>query len=238
MTIMLPKEQVSVFTVPKCLSTSLCHLFFEYENGFAADNLTVSGKTIGIHTLYPTGPFRRTSKPSRNRFWRAAIIRDPVSRVVSVYRNRIVEGEILKRKSRIRDLRVFGGLPQEPDLETFVQKLDKYRASHVGVAHHLEPLSFFLGSDPSYFDAIYTLKQVPQFLEDLQSNLDRELPPLRHLMTAGPKITVDDLSESGRRQIEKMYEEDLTLFGPFLDGNSEPQRDTSRRRTMKGKANG
>ncbi len=121
MTIHLPEQKVSVFTVPKCMSTSLKNMFFEYENGISADTLRINGRMFSLQGLYKTGPFAQTRKPINRRTWNITVLRDPLSRIVSVYRNRVLHGRVIERRG-VRSAEPGKGLSTMPELDEFVAK--------------------------------------------------------------------------------------------------------------------
>lgn len=121
MTIHLPEQKVSVFTVPKCMSTSLKNMFFEYENGISADTLRINGRMFSLQGLYKTGPFAQTRKPINRRTWNITVLRDPLSRIVSVCRYRVLHGRVIERRA-FRSAEPGKGLLTMPELDEFVAK--------------------------------------------------------------------------------------------------------------------
>ncbi|MEM7241098.1 MAG: sulfotransferase family 2 domain-containing protein [Pseudomonadota bacterium] len=218
MSLHLSKERISVVTIPKCLSTSLCHFFFALENGVEADELVVKGKPakINVHKHYFTHGFEKCKELSGRGFWRATFVRDPMSRIISTYRNRILHAEILKKQG-VTDKKLLNSLPSRPDLETFVMNLESYQKAHKKVLHHTHPLSYFLGKKPSYFNRIYTMKQVAEFRDEMKNRMKRPVPEVRRLYTEGPEFSVSDLNQKCRNHIETMFEEDYRIFGKYFE---------------------
>ena len=206
--------KVSYFSVPKCACTSLKAMFFEVENGFPFRAFHTNGKANFIHKFYPSLRFEEEQKLSAGGSTKLAVLRDPLARVVSCYRNRVAFRNDVAGK-RMRDERVKAGLPEAPELNEFVADLDLYREKLGDVGHHSRPLSFFLGKDPSYFDGIFSLSQLDKFMAEVGQRVANP-PALRRMQTAGAKVSVNDLDDTSVTQIKKKYAEDYDLFGSFF----------------------
>lgn len=118
--------KILYYPVPKCAGTSMRACLFEIENGFAWCGMIINGHTTHLHDyLGKAGPFQAMALPEPN--WeRIAIVRDPVERFLSMYRNRVLHyGDISASRMERRGVRA--DLPTTPDLETFVAHLAEYR---------------------------------------------------------------------------------------------------------------
>lgn len=217
MTVHLGDSGVSYFSVPKCGCTSLKSLFFEHVHGLTfeeakADAHPAVGDVEWVHGVYPSLQFAKTAAAAPAGGWRFAVIRDPFGRIVSCYRNRVRAGKARRQMQARADRLRAKGLSPEPSLEEFIERLPRYRRMIGDIRGHSMPLSHFLGTDPAYFDRIYTLRDMDVLHDDLRARLG-PLPPLPHLQTRGPGMSVHDLSRAARDRIARVYAEDIELFG-------------------------
>jgi hypothetical protein len=212
MSVHLYEHKLSYFSVPKCASSSLKHFFFEIENGFPFRAFVANGKHNFIHaTAYPAKRFEKVVHPEMADHWKMAVIRDPIDRVVSCYRNRIIYHQALS-KIEISDEDRASGVTHDPDLATFVRHLGRYRALSRQVGHHTTPLTFFLGGEAAYFDALYTFNDLDRLVEDVRERVGRA-PELARHQTGGPAMDRSDLTQADIRHIEDFYQDDYQAFG-------------------------
>ena len=206
---------LSYFSVPKCACTTLKQFFFEWENGFPFRPFTVQGEMHHLHGLLPCRKFEREMEFTRSNFLKVTVIRDTVSRVVSCYRNRVASWN--GNKTNQRRAAEFGavGLPTAPTVDEFVANIEAYQEASAGVKHHSRPLSFFLGTDPSFFDRIFDVSQINEFVAEVDRRTVH-VPMLRRLQNGGADTKVEDLSAESVALIKEKYAEDYELFGSYF----------------------
>ena len=215
MAIFLEKQDVAYFSVPKCACSTLKRLFFQLENDFPFRMYRTNGELVHIHTVYPTHRMSRQARRRAEGMFKFAVVRDPVSRILSCYRNRVVYRKELSAK-HIQGVKRLAGLPPDPDLSTFVKNLERYRMISRPIAHHSQNLSYFLGNTPDWFDKIYDIRKVDDLMQDLRERVG-ELPEVERSQMGGPKVSIADLSEQEIAKIRKMYAEDYKLFGKYFE---------------------
>ena len=158
--------------IPKVACTSLKCLFYEVNNGapfidpgrrrarFAPDD---------VHTLsgYATTPFRlRRAGPGPF----LTVVRDPLARFLSAYRNRFFDFGDLTGHRRARLKAEAAGLSPTPDLDAFLMRYDDYMAVNATLRHHFQPMSDFVGPSLDRLDHVFDmadLKAMEAFLSDL-----------------------------------------------------------------------
>ena len=113
MLISIPSKRVQIVTSPKVASTALKLLAYRLENGRRFDPENREGRG-GIHKVFPWRP-RDFPDPD---FLTIAIVRDPISRFVSGYRNRVVDQRELDPLAQILEEE---GLDSSPTFESFVK---------------------------------------------------------------------------------------------------------------------
>ncbi len=212
MCVHLEEYKVSYFAVPKCACTSLKTMFFEVENGFAWRNYVANSKKIWVHNAYPSLPFEKARKQSAPGFWKFAVLRSPVERLVSCYRNRLMRGrgrqQLLARAGELEAR----GLSRTPDFAGFMEHFDDYCDLSPDVKAHSRPLSFFLGTDPGYFDRLFRLSELAEVMAELRQRITK-LPELLHLQTRGADVQIGKVHSRTEQQIRKLFDEDYRLFG-------------------------
>lgn len=221
MTVILPKHKLFYAAVPKVACTTLKHMFFKAENGFAFRDYTANGEEKHIHNAaYET--ILRSSFPDKRiaDFLRVAVIRNPVRRLLSAYSNRVVAHRELSEQKAGPALKRLGLAPN-PDLNTFIDHLEAYSSAHESIHHHTRPMVDFLGSDPGYFTHIYRLDGLSNFMTDINAHMGTKYK-LARLQTGGPKLLPNVLSRDQIIRLENYYHADYAAFGTYFG----PTRDT------------
>lgn len=208
---------IAYFPVPKAACTTgkeLMHRLVHGEFfGRRPDPASPSGFTT-IHGSWHTndlaeGDFDRTAG-----MWRFAILRDPVARLLSCWKNKVWQQRALSEAEAGPALAA-AGLPPDPSFAAFVEALEGYRGASAHVAHHCDPHTRFLGREPARFDALYRMEELPRLCAALAARTGQalSLPPVRNRTSHLPDPPLD---AALRRRIEAFYAEDLEVFGPWL----------------------
>ncbi|MFN4098218.1 MAG: sulfotransferase family 2 domain-containing protein, partial [Pararhodobacter sp.] len=166
MSAILDEFKLAYVAVPKVACTSLKTMMFEVENGFPFRPFTTSGTAWWIHDFYTSIPFADLPHDRIADYRCIGVVRDPVQRLLSCYSNRVVHHRELSRDKARRPLRE-ADLPFSPDLSTFVANLAGYMAAVPSIHHHARPMVDYLGHDPSYFDRVYTMAELPELVADV-----------------------------------------------------------------------
>lgn len=207
MAIILPQQRIAYFPAPKSACTSIKSLFFQIENGVPFKPLVRHGQMFHIHNFYGTVPFGRINQELLRDFWRFAVYRDPISRFLSCYSNRVLHFRELSATMLSAEAQQAGAVP-DPDLDTFIERIEIYRVYSPSIQHHCAPQVHFLGRDPDYFQRIFTLQSLSEMVEELRQRTGRSLQ-LPHEQRGGPKLTSDDLSPKSRAALEQIYRADF-----------------------------
>lgn len=215
MSVILPEFGLFYAAVPKIACTSVKSFFYRavHGHGFRPG----AGKRH-IHEVYQT--FARDNYPPDldwDRFDnRVAIVRQPVHRFISAYRNRVGalrELSVEKAGPRLAEL----GLEPDPPLDRFVDQFELYRQAHPSIFHHTRPMVDFLGDDPGFFHRIYAIDDVDRFAADMNALMGTEVKMTR-MQTGGPRVTTADLSKPQRQKIRRFYKQDFRVFREFWRG--------------------
>ena len=125
------------------------------------------------------------------------IIRDPIDRFVSGYRNRIAYW---------RDLG-----EQMPDINDFALHLEDHCKADNHIRHHFMPMVEFTGRDPSFYDRVFLLEEIGLIPDYVGVPLT-----ISRAQEGGPKMTRADLSEEALAHLETFYAEDYRVWGSSL----------------------
>jgi hypothetical protein len=213
--IYLPEEQLIYIPIPKNACTSIKHALHEIEFGkrFNAD-LPEFSDYREHHDYYKKRPDAFTGLnvlQKQEQAFRFALVRDPVRRLLSCYRNRVIDlGDLESSRSKLERL----GLPLRPGLNTFVKNLADYRRVNNGIEHHSRPQARFLGGSLEYLDRVYRLEEMPELIAMLrQYKPDLEM---RRRKTGGTNVTLADLSKEALQQVIDFYREDYELLADHV----------------------
>lgn len=207
MALILPKQRIAYFPVPKAACTSIKSMFFEIENSVPFQPMQRHGQMFHIHNFYGTQPFNRQNTDALNGFWRFAVYRDPVARLLSCYSNRVLHFRELGPGMLSAQAQAAGASP-DPDLDSFVERLELYCEHSPSIRHHVAPQISFLGRDPAFFHRTYSMKELPQMVSDLQERTSLTLH-LPHDQRGGPKLTPGDLGTKALEKLKQIYRADF-----------------------------
>ena len=214
MGIYMRRHKVTFVTVPKCACTSMQHFCFHVENGRPYKPIMINGRRLNIHEIgYTKDEFAKTPFKSVEDHWKAAIIRDPVSRMVSAYRSQVLHYKRLET-GRARARLEEAGLSVTPSFSEFVSNLPGYQRAVNAIARHTKPLSFFLGTDPSWYDALYDLSEIDALAAEINRRCKTDVP-LRHRQKEGPVMGADAVTEADATRVRELFETDYTLWAPY-----------------------
>lgn len=212
MTVHLDEYGITYVSAPKCGSSTLKNWFFEVENGFRFRSFVANGRRRYIHgAAYPAQPFKQLDKLRAGRNWCFAIVRDPVARLLSHWRNQVVQARVLDGVAltdRDRD----AGLTAEPGFKDFLRNLDRYRELSQNVRHHTQKLVHFLGRDAGFYDALYDISDLPRAVEELTRRITGA-PVLQSTNVTGSATLLSEVDQEDRRLIRERYAADYDLFG-------------------------
>lgn len=170
-------HRIAYFPVPKVACTSLKRAMYAIENGKDFNTAEFGGLTL--QQSFPTKDFDPAWLNDLDGYWRYAVVRDPVKRVVSAYNNKIGNwsrqiAAALDNPKR-RDRLLAAGIAPRPSLSEFAEKLEIYRRHFRPIRHHTDSFHVFLGPDLSRFDAIYRIEEMERLREDLSARIGQQV---------------------------------------------------------------
>ena len=214
--------QLSYISVLKCASSSLKALFDKIErNGSTSIWPFDLMSRQSVHDKYPSIRFEDQPHDAIKDHFKFAVVRSPISRLLSVYKEKILLMRVLFWRLERKNLKAMG-LTKTPDFECFVDNLDAYRKASPMIEGHTQPLSYFLGQDPSWYSEIYNIAELRDrgySMISQKTNTDIKLPVKNSWGPSRVKV-----SQTTRNQIQQKFAEDYYLFGHWFDAQaSKPQ---------------
>lgn len=139
------------------------------------------------------------------------VVRDPVDRFISGYRNRILDNEDLVL-GRTREGNS-GALPKSPDIEFFARHLAAYCAANDRVDWHFRPQAHIIGN-PAAFDRIYDIGEMETLYSDLKARCGVTLTAQRQNVSRAPEPM--KLSAPAKKAVMAFYAVDYDAFAEAL----------------------
>lgn len=212
--IYLPDQKLLYIPIPKNACTSIKHAMYEIEFGkkFSSEFKEKYGYE-DHHDYYKKRPGAFTGVTALRileQVTRFAVIRDPVERLISCYRNRVLDLGDLQSSTFILNRM---NLPIEPDVNTFLLNLERYRKANKSIEHHSRPQHIFLGGTLQYLDRIFPIEELDK-LEEMLKNYKPDLKMLQR-KSGGSDVGFSDISEKAVQFAIDFYQKDYELLKSF-----------------------
>ncbi len=212
--IYLPDQKLLYIPIPKNACTSVKHAMYEIEfgNRFSSEFKEKYGYE-DHHDYYKKRPgaFTGVSKLKMlGHVTRFTVVRDPVERLISCYRNRVLDlGDLESSTFTLNRM----NLPAEPDINTFMLNLEGYRKANKSIEHHSRPQHEFLGGTIRYLDRVFPIEK----LDELEEILKKYKPDLKMLKrkSGGSDVELSDISEKALQHTIEFYHKDYELLESF-----------------------
>ena len=147
--------------------------------------------------------------------FRFTVIRDPVSRLVSAYNDRVGDRDDIKRSSISVILCKIMGLDPHPSLEDFALNLRKYALINDRIFRHVVPQVWYTGRDLSFYDKVYNIREMDQVFTDVSEIVNLDIPSnVRNASKSNAKK--DELSPKAIAYLEDFYRKDYQTFAKHL----------------------
>ena len=210
--------------VPKIACTSLKHFFYEIKYGTSFPLAEHREKFKHIHKWSKSQLFNEwqknpliQNKDSLNLAFKFCIVRDPIERVLSCYKNRVVYHKDL----RDLDSKLFenANLKIEPDLNFFIDHLEEYMSVHSGIKHHARSIIDYLGPDPKFYDSIYDISEIYNSLYPrLLTMIPKTDFKIKRLQSSDKisSLLNTSLSASQTDQLQQLYHMDYMIYGDYF----------------------
>ncbi|MEK8016659.1 MAG: glycosyltransferase, partial [Candidatus Parabeggiatoa sp.] len=207
------KAKILYTFIPKIACTSIKHLIFECERGtpYVEKKKLVSG----IHGFYQTWREITTNYVYSDNWLKVLIVREPLQRLVSCYKNRVLfHKDLLKSADRLSKV----GLPVNPSWEVFIDNFERYRSLSQSINHHSAPIVDFAGYNPDFYDLILNISELDKLLSVVSDRMGKNVNKIPHEQTGGSKIDIGEISEKAKEKIQKFYAQDYDIYGKYFGG--------------------
>ncbi len=158
---------------------------------------------------FPAVAFQDIPRGAFDDFERIVVVRDPLERLVSAYRNRVRHYREIEQADFAR-AGIDPRIPRDPDFDTFCQYLPHYRKIDA-IRHHTQPQAMYLGPDLSYFSRVFRLERIAELEAYLSQRAGTEVV-LPRLRADGPARSGIAISDASRRAISGYYAADFALL--------------------------
>ena len=208
MPICFDSQKVCFFPIPKTASTSIKSMLFPNQD----DPELLHKETRAVDFLTLTN--RDHEKFST--WQKLAVIRDPIERVISCYRQKILNTGNL-RKAFIEKGNVHT-LSEAPDFNEYINRFDLYNSTSGMIRHHVRPTIFFLGKNPNYFTRIYKISEINLLEKHLQQTLNTQfnIKKKNNTSTNSDKIY---FKREAFNKLKNIFKEDYEIYN-FDEFNS------------------
>lgn len=211
--ICLSDQQLIYIPIPKNACSTVMHALHEIEFGYeySYDTHRPWGYR-DIHDYYQkrADAFTSVSALKQTSFTTFAIVRDPVKRLISCYRNRVVD---LKDLEKSRIILQHEGIPVAPNINTFILRLEDYQKASKVIEHHSRPQEQFLDDSLEYLDRIYPIEEFDKLVDMLkQYKPDLEMKSKK---TGGTSYSLQDLSAEALEKALTFYKKDYELLNDY-----------------------
>ena len=197
-------NKILFFPVPKCGSTSVMNVLklIVGEDARGEDIHQEDNKKSPINL--------KTLDKVYSDYFTCALVRDPVVRLVSFYHGNIKTRDQLAKHHAGAD--EFYGMPTRPELDFFVENLERYRQVFITARNHTEPVTSFLGDDPTIFRWIGGLGTLPDLVALLAARTGKDLPVLSEMASPDRSHEKLDLPEA----IIALYAADYQYYSGYF----------------------
>jgi len=237
MAIVSPRLRLVYYDVTKVASTSMKLLLYEVETGrphavepplrgWRGRLAALMGRPTGgvprLHAVpwLATTPFDpEAGRDAQTRdgaaLHRLALVRDPIGRLQSAWRDKVHARQIAARPEEKAALEA-DGLPLDPSFGTLIDNLERYRAASRPVRLHTTPMAWHLGPDLGFFHSVHTLERIDVLMAFLSGRAGRPLtlPRENESAPAGRDAALTDAQIDRLREITAP---DYALLGDLYD---------------------
>ncbi len=220
MPVVCPAHKLIYFPIPKNACSSIKNVLWEVNNGTTFAPFTDNGKEIrNIHQVYVSMRFSMAAleeaAPDWRECFRFVVVRDPLKRLLSAYRNRVLFHLELSEEVIASSGLTSPDLLPKPDFKHFVRHLELYRKASRSIAHHTDPQKVFIGDSLDLYDLVCEMGSIDRLESELTRRIGREirLPVLQKL---GPEADTIEFDDATRGAIYEFYRDDYELLRDYF----------------------
>ena len=220
----LIKYKIAYVPVPKNACTSVKSFLYRLQNNREFQVFEAGHKKFHIHNVMPTKCYEQWSSTNtfsgvdKSNTFIFAVVRDPLSRLLSCYKNRVLFHNDIGKDKQAYKLCQQTGLSEKPDINTFVKNLDFYQRCCPSIQHHSRPQVDYLGHNLNFYSKIYPTDKINSELwNDLSDIVGESIPaPKIKLQTGGSQKNIDELTSENSLKIKRLYAADYKFIEVVL----------------------
>lgn len=190
------------------IKSSLVEHFCAMQNGGA-----LRPKHKFVHKYFASQPkfWITLDALEKCKLFKFCVVRDPVDRFVSGYRNRIFDNEDLIAGQTRKTPE--GELPNFPDIEFFATHLGEYCAANARIDWHFRPQLQII-VEPTAFDRVYDISEIENLYADLKDKCGVSLTLQNQNASRTPEPT--QLSPTAKKAVMDFYGGDYDAFAGII----------------------
>ncbi len=200
----LDAHKILFFPVRKCGCTSVLNLL-----------KLIEGKSMRGEHIHQEDtnnqPVRFDAlKNTYSEYFSCALVREPAARLMSYHHGNIVARDQLAVHHDGRG--EFYGVSTRPTWGEFLENLARYRQVFVTARNHTDPVTSFLGNDPSIYSWVGGMNEFPSLVARLSATSGTELPEVSEMRSPSPTKDLPDMPA----ELEQLYKDDFTVYGRYF----------------------
>lgn len=228
MTVHVWDSRLTYVSVPKCACGSLKRFFYELLHG---ERFVARWFRPSVHRIYPSRRFSGLPHGRIADHRRVAVVRDPLSRVVSGYFSKVVRLNCLEEPST-RLAAFAAGLTTRPTLEELLANLSRYKLVSRVIRTHFQPLSYYLGTDPAFYERVYDISELGELADDACARTGRTVK-LPHVGRNRSGDTAGVMTPAVVARVQEDFREDVLLYGAYFAAPEQAKSHRGARRQKK-----
>jgi len=208
-----PSANLIFFPVPKVACTSLKVQFYELNNNVEWRSVKIAFGQVHALPGYNAVPFNAANLTGFENYDRITVIRNPVDRALSAYRDK-ARSVVLAGTKAEQNL-ISAGLPLEPSPELFFDEIDQYFECAPLIREHMRPFSYYIGNDLNYFDKIFRLEALDELARYVGGKIGRPLDLISSNSSNKSVNAAKPVSEKTLKKIVDFVAEDFDFLSDY-----------------------
>ena len=207
------------FPIPKNACSSIKALIYRADTGrdFGDD---VHTKETSVHAIYPSVQTGEWWAPYYEHYDTFLVLRDPLDRFISAFKNRILaHGDVLIENRRRAPDGKEDPLAPYPEVNEFIEAMDVYMKYSVEVFHHFCPQAEFVRKVIPKTSRIFQMSDLSLVAElvSIKAGIRLDMP---WLQTTGRERHVGKISDRNLLRLKRFYAEDYELMRTYTKEKS------------------
>ncbi|MEY8831298.1 sulfotransferase family 2 domain-containing protein [Sedimentitalea sp. XS_ASV28] len=212
MVVHIDAYKIAYMPLPKAACTSVKAGLALVDPAIDTSLETIAQNPDIVHGYYRTRRFRPHRWQAYEGWWRFAVVRDPLKRLLSAYTDRVVKRRDLYKSPKLR--RQDATLPRDPDPDFFFRHLPEYRQAASVIKHHVLPAHLFIGLKPHRYDRVYKIEEMGELARDLAERIGQDVN-LPRFNESSDKLDYADLQPDTQSCIREFLNEDYEQLDAY-----------------------